>query len=146
MIAYVDGAKSAAGWAVIHNRKLYSCGLWRPKEPLDYIIYKKDLHVTKVKVELPKRRGPNSQVKPDSLIKVALWGGWLAGALFPYAELQEMPVEWKGSIDADTMTRRIEGKLAPEELALLYAVKCPDGLRHNIIDAIGMGLKEAYRL
>jgi hypothetical protein len=142
-IGYVDSGKTCAGWAVMKGKDLVDCGLWRFGE----ILYARNSVVRKVTVEMPVQRGRDSQVKVSSLIKVAIWGGWVAGKLFPNAEMiTKEPSEWKGTIDADRMTERIKSKLRPHERALLGAVKCPDGLKHNVVDAIGMGLKGAYRL
>jgi hypothetical protein len=48
------------------------------------------------------------------------------------------PHEWKGTIDGDIMTNRIEAQLTPAERALL-PTKPRGGLDHNMLDAIGLG-------
>ena len=47
------------------------------------------------------------------------------------------PHEWKGSIDGDIMTKRIEAQLTPAERSLL-PTKPRGGLDHNMLDAIGL--------
>jgi hypothetical protein len=48
------------------------------------------------------------------------------------------PREWKGQVDPDVMLRRIEGKLWEKEKGRVK--ECPKSLRHNVIDAIGLGM------
>jgi hypothetical protein len=54
------------------------------------------------------------------------------------------PREWKGTIDADTMTARIESRLTDYERRKIE--KCAASLRHNVIDAVGIGLHYLGRL
>jgi hypothetical protein len=89
--------------------------------------------------------------------------GIIAGlaAHHPYAHFIEYrPREWKGTIDADEMTRRIKEALAPEEFAVategtecpiccdqLSLLTCPESCKwHNTFDSIGLGLKAYGRL
>jgi hypothetical protein len=50
------------------------------------------------------------------------------------------PSEWKGQTPKDVMAVRVRAKLTPQELALFNACDCPASLRHNVLDAIGIGL------
>lgn len=53
------------------------------------------------------------------------------------------PRDWKGTLNADQMIERIEKRLSPAETA---AVKDAGYLAHNVIDAVGIGLKALGRL
>lgn len=55
-----------------------------------------------------------------------------------------LPRTWKGTLDGDAMTKSIEGRLTPSELANIDP--CPASLRHNILDAVGLGLWHFGRL
>lgn len=55
-----------------------------------------------------------------------------------------LPRTWKGTLDGDVMTKRIEGRLTPSELANIDP--CPASLRHNILDSVGLGLYHFGRL
>ena len=55
-----------------------------------------------------------------------------------------LPRTWKGTLDGDAMTKRIEGRLTPGELACIDP--CPTSLRHNILDSVGLGLYHFGRL
>lgn len=51
--------------------------------------------------------------------------------------LTPLPVQWKGSISGDVFTKRIQG-LFPDAGELLTG--CPEGLRHNGYDALGLAV------
>lgn len=67
-----------------------------------------------------------------------------AAYLAPVVAERLFPEQWKGQVDADIMTDRILFRLLPEELAVLEP--CPKRFRHNMIDAVGIGLHELGRL
>ena len=67
------------------------------------------------------------------------------GGLFNEAK-SYIPETWKGTIDGDVMVRRIPKKLDPYEAVILDAVECPASLKHNVIDAVGLGLFVCGRL
>ena len=56
------------------------------------------------------------------------------------------PEQWKGSVKKEVMTARILHRLTLEEFQILDAVKCAESLKHNVIDAIGIGLFHLGRL
>jgi hypothetical protein len=56
------------------------------------------------------------------------------------------PHDWKGSVKKEAMLSRIVSKLDAAELEMLMRIPCSVSKRHNIIDAIGLGLKEVGRL
>jgi|APCry1669188970_1035186.scaffolds.fasta_scaffold01748_7 hypothetical protein len=97
-------------------------------------------------VEIPRVYGA-AQQKGDQNDLIALAGiGYAASTAIVSAtnRVRYFPREWKGTIDADQMTVRIEAKLIPAERQRIE--KCPASLRHNVIDAIGIGLKFVGRL
>lgn len=50
------------------------------------------------------------------------------------------PRSWKGTIDGDIMTARIEAAMTPAEVAILDTPKrLAKSYRHNAIDAVGLG-------
>ena len=66
-------------------------------------------------------------------------------ACYPSARvIRYFPREWKGTVDADVMLTRIESKLTPVERTRL--APCPGDLRHNMIDAVGIGMRAVGRL
>ena len=102
--------------------------------------------VDKVLIEVP-RIYPASQQKGDQndLIALAGFAYALATCVHSAEEIVRFfPRDWKGTIDPDVMTSRIEARLAPAESASLEP--CPKSLRHNMIDAVGIGLFDMGRL
>lgn len=80
---------------------------------------------------------------PADLLELAGVDGAIAALLGVPCE-GISPRAWKGQVDPDVMTARIESKLAPVELARISP--CPASLRHNVIDAVGIGLHRFGRL
>lgn len=54
------------------------------------------------------------------------------------------PRDWKGTTDGDKFTEKIESRLTEEERTRI--APCAPGLRHNVLDAVGIGLKAVGRL
>ncbi len=120
------------GWAWFLDEKLIACGLGRPEVrgevPLD------DLAV----IERPTIY-PRSPVPPNDIIELAITAGRIAAG-FERVEWV-LPRRWKGTIPKAIMGERILAKLTPAELA-----RIPSGARHDVIDAIGLGLWYLKRL
>ena len=82
---------------------------------------------------------PNTSLLP--LIGVV---AHLSGA-YPWRDrVSYQPKAWKGTVDGDVMTDRIQERLTPDEL--LNIEPCPASLQHNVFDGIGIGLKHLGRL
>lgn len=99
-----------------------------------------------VVVEIP-RVYPAARQKGDQNDLIALSGvAYALSCALVAAEkrVRYFPREWKGTIDGDTMIGRIEARLTAAEHAAIEA--CPKSLRHNVVDAIGIGLKFVDRL
>jgi hypothetical protein len=82
---------------------------------------------------------------PNDLVTLALMAGALVGHFIPQASIAEYkPREWKGQVPKPVMQRRIESRLSQEELG---RVSWPaKSYRHNVWDAIGIGLHHVGRL
>jgi hypothetical protein len=86
----------------------------------------------------------NRKVDPDDLIQLAGVGGAVGASLKPAAAHGYYPRQWKGSVDKDVMVRRILGRLSRAERAAI--APCTASLKHNVVDAIGIGLHHLGRL
>ncbi len=85
-----------------------------------------------------------SSSRPNDIVKLAIRAGRLTAPWsnpIPYA-----PHEWKGQVPDDILEARIVGKLLTEELACLEALGLPKSRKHNVTDAIGIGLKHLKRM
>lgn len=77
---------------------------------------------------------------PDDLLQCNGAAGAISMAFADCLIQGVIPENWKGSIPKEDMTARIQSRLEerPEELRCVES--CPTGLRHNILDAVGIGL------
>lgn len=81
----------------------------------------------------------------NDLIALAAVAGTIVGELREIPSVSRvLPREWKGTLDADEMTKRVRGRLSPTELA--RCEPCPKSLEHNLLDAVGIGLHAVGRL
>ncbi len=104
------------------------------------------LHVI---IEYPQAYLPGQQKgDQNDLIRLTLVAGAVAGAIkarFPYALIEfVLPRAWKGTIDPDVFTTRIEGRLSAQEVSRIDS--CAASLRHNVLDGIGLALHSAGRM
>lgn len=103
----------------------------------------------RVIIEYPQAYRPGQQEgRQQDVVDLALVSGCVAGLIrsrFDNALIEIiLPRTWKGTVDGDVMTRRIENRLLPHEAACLEP--CPASLRHNMIDGVGIALWGADRL
>ena len=72
------------------------------------------------------------------LLELAGVVGAVVGRCWAAKRVGYLPHQWKGNVPADVMLERIESRLAGLEKDAIQ--KCPKSLRHNILDAVGVGL------
>lgn len=82
----------------------------------------------------------------NDLILLAEVAGAACGALGAAVNEPVTARSWKGQVPKDIMHARCLGKLTPQEAAAVDGVVTPGGLRHNFLDAVGIGLWKAGRL
>lgn len=98
-------------------------------------------------IEVPQVYGRRrSPVDPNDLIAVAVTVGRAAQQFFAGRVDLVQPHTWKGSVPKDVMLNRIVSKLDDGERLILHSAKVPASLRHNLIDAVGLGLWKVRRL
>lgn len=92
---------------------------------------------------------PKSKADPNDIVELAKQAGRVRDRCrhfhgFTWVE----PRTWKGTLAKDTMSVRILEALNVSERRVYFtaADKVPEGVRHNIIDAIGIGLWKLGRL
>lgn len=138
LLAIDPGADT--GWAAFDScRRLTACGLGDP------VIEAPP--ATRVLIECPKLR-PRGEKNPNAILLVARQAGEYAGA-YRSAEVTYLtPNDWKGSTPKDISNARTWAKLDPLEQAIcdrmFAAAPGRNGMapskRHNVLDAIGIGL------
>ena len=143
LLAIDPGAES--GWAIFDScRRLASCGL-----------YDGDRHVTRpvvdpgsrALIESPRLR-PRGEKNPNAILTLARNAGeW--GGRYEHCEVEYLaPNDWKGSLRKETSHARVWAKLDEKERGVVdaYFRGAPGrnglapSLRHNVLDAIGLGL------
>lgn len=160
---YFDPGGACAGWALFIHGKLVACGLSRSKakvpflraiehraqlqhvwdnqsgQPAHWYTCKSEAMwyrpVTYIDAKGKKRK---KTVPPQDIIDVNLIAGHVGTEWI-------LPHDWKGMVSKENHQPKILQCLSPEELKLVEAVK-PPSLRHNCIDAIGIGLHDNGRL
>ena len=158
MILCIDPGYSASGGtglALFHAAgPLYHAALIRPGREKDLLARAQGITRTarewigNRRVDLVIAEWPQvysgSAADPNALLALAAVSAAIANQ-FPFAEHRSvLPHEWKGSLDGEVMAKRIEGRLSPEELAAIEP--CPASIRHNVLDAVGIGLWHFGRL
>lgn len=101
--------------------------------------------VANLAVEIPRvYQGSKQKGDPNDLLPLAAICCSVA-TLLPNAKVTGYyPRDWKGTVDPDVMTQRIQGRLTGREATNVISVG--RSLDHNIWDAIGIGLHYLGRL
>ena len=154
MIACIDpgtSAKGGAGLAIFSNQgELFDAFLLRPPPVLDVAerIRRTLVDLYPVPVQLCVVEWPQiykgDRRDPNHLLGLTGMAMAIVTRLNPDEVKSVLPRTWKGTLDGDVMTKRIEERLRPEELQRI--AHCPASLRHNILDAVGLGLWHFGRL
>ncbi len=126
-----------AGWSLFAGKILVGCGLGAPPAG----------DIGRVVIERPMiYPGARQKARPADIIKLAVRAGE-AGGVYGRAHGLEPeyvePAKWKGgSIDKNIHHPRIWAKLSPDEQAIVSnaARGIAPSKRHNVLDAIGIGL------
>jgi hypothetical protein len=132
LLAVDPGAST--GWAAFSGDRLAAWGLGDP--PVE--------SAGRIAIELPQVY-PRQQVPPNDLIALAFLAGRYAGRARG-AVSTVLPHQWKGNMPKDVCAARVRARLSPEERAVVDACDVPDKQRHNVLDAIGIGLFALGRL
>lgn len=77
---------------------------------------------------------------PDDLLELAGVDGAITALLGPTTTRSPKPREWKGQVPKEIHHARALRKLSPPETVVLEQTKVPPSLRHNVLDAVALGL------
>ncbi len=152
MILSVDAGVKVAGAAAWNDGKLVSAWLARGKTWYEtaFQLMKDTTFIPDILViEVPQIYSEHKLTgDPNDLIDVALMAGAVQGLFASFeCPLQVVcyrPGQWKGQVPKAIMGRRILARLSEAEKATIES--CPESMRHNAIDAAGIGLKYLHRL
>jgi hypothetical protein len=128
------------GWALFSGEgELVDCGIGSPPRR----------RYQGVLIERP-RIYPHGRTKnPNDVLSVAInageWAGYYRALGCPVTYVE--PAKWKGQIPKDVHHARIFAKLTPKEQGIMLG--CAEGIarskRHNMVDAVGLGLFQVSR-
>lgn len=145
VLVAVDPGTSVVCFATFEGGRLTLVSALRRESVEEMIGALRDLRTDgtgpgEVVVEVPQVY-PSSRAKgnPNDLIRVALAAGGAAVAVGGVVRLVR-PHEWKGSVPKEIHNRRTLAKLDREEVEAFEGVDLPPYLRHNALDAVGIGL------
>jgi hypothetical protein len=142
----VDPGGTELGWASWEDDRLVACGLSRTKAKTWQLRARHHLAALEmlgaydgpVICECMRVRGGRGMGNPQILVE-------LNGIAGHVGNMWVEPGEWKGRLSKELHQPRILATLSATELALVMAVN-PPSLRHNTIDAVGIGLWHLGRL
>ena len=144
MLLSVDPGTRSLAWASWHDR-LSACGLARTKKQglgaqAHDLVTQLPAGDLEVVVELPRIYPYDKKRQPNDLIDLAFVAGMCG--LLGDSVTAVVPTTWKGQTPKPIHHRRIMEQLTMEELLVVKAciANIPKSLRHNVIDAIGIGL------
>lgn len=99
-------------------------------------------------VEIPRVYPIGRQpVPPNDLITLAYRAGVLANRVAAGGVVETIyPHEWKRQVPDHVLYARIERELDAEEASLAEGAGCAKSTKHNMLDAIGIGLVRLNRV
>jgi hypothetical protein len=157
MVIAIDPGKHALGWSAWGNHLLVACGLARAEgrdlgqlaatlacqlpTGADVAVVERMVHAyTRIKV---KGQAAMTRVAADLLDLQAI-AGFVAGHSIAEGGKVEWFAahQWKGDTPKEVTEKRIRKALGPEEMEVYHAalMQIPKGLRHNMVDGVGLGL------
>ncbi len=141
LLAIDPGACS--GWALFTTASgmLVGCGLDDPTKHRWYSLPS----IERVVIERPRIYPRGLTKNPNDIVTLALNAGEWAGRYKPHGIKVEYvyPSEWKGQTDKAISHTRTLSALTADELLIVPPegkLGLPKSKRHNLLDAIGLGL------
>jgi hypothetical protein len=124
----------ATGWALWSAVRLLECGLGTPPARAD---------LEAVWIESPVIY-PHSRARPNDILKLARDAGAHAGLYLSLGVNVRFvePARWKGQVPKTIHHARVWSQLQPGEQSIVHegCLGVAPSKRHNVLDAVGMGL------
>lgn len=96
-------------------------------------------------IEVPQVYPGARKEDPNDLIDLAISAGVVIGSNLWQDVTLYRPREWKGQTPKQIDNARTLKVLTPEERSVYDGCDIAQGLRHNVLDAIGIGLRHLKR-
>lgn len=137
MILTVDSGANL-GWALFNpeNAQLFDCGL----KDIFTALPRHKCIITRIMVERPHTG--RTRARARDIITLAIRAGEVGGVLRYLTGVEPEYIEpqrWKGQLPKKRCNEIVEAKLFIQEKSLLNKIK-PLSAKHNVLDAIGIGL------
>jgi len=142
----VDPGSTALGWAMFRDGALYTCSLLRAKRMEEMLLKIRERswpYVSELVVERPQiYKAIDSKADPNRVTQLSIIAGAAIGSIEHSKFFLPYPAEWKGQIPKDIHHKRLRKHLSEPELEVLDCdlFQHPKSLRHNILDAVGLGI------
>lgn len=147
----IDPGKHGVGWAVFsHGSVLISAGyrqfVWR----CELVRWIHVVRPNEMVIEVPQVYTGAKNTKgadPADLIEVAITVGACMAAMPAGAPITKVaPAGWKGQVPKHIMQKRCDSGLKPSERKVIDDSDVTYHLRHNMWDAVGIGLNHLGRI
>lgn len=140
----IDPGVKKCGYALFQDRELIECGsiLARSVNDVSVVLGSRDRPDICV-IELPQIY-PVSKGDPNDLISLAYAVGYYQATVSAETQITVLPRAWKGTVKKEVMGARIESRLTEHERKLVP--RLAKYRRHDVIDAVGIGLWYLKRL
>lgn len=140
MIFSVDSGANL-GWAIFSESGMEDCGLCRSMEALTNVgqLYMTG-GVKRLVVERP--HAGRTRARARDILTLAVRAGEAGGLLGYFLGVNPEylePQKWKGQLSKKRCNEIVEAKLSVRELQIVNKIK-PLSAKHNVLDAIGIGL------
>ena len=135
----VDPGTKDMGWALWQGDRMVRCGIARGQDWIEAVLNMPPLTVGQLFIE-DQQIYRNSRINAHSLLSVARVVGAVVFYYNTPLTVLVLPRAWKGQLPKEVCGRRTISKLDPAEQAVLGKTNYAKSIRHNLIDAIGIGL------
>ena len=143
--ASLDAKKNLTGWAWFYNGSLARCADTR--NVLGFGSNFIGTTFDRVVVEMPVYYPQNNKADVNDLLRLAFAAGALSHVVACKTAVELVPPrEWKGTVKKEVMNNRVFYRLCEIEQDVVTK-SCPTKVkRHNVLDAVGIGLHALGRL
>lgn len=143
----IDPGTKHIAWAAFEDSRLVRCDLVATEDSAfeKLSVVRGDVEVL---IELPQvYQAAHWKGDPNDLINLATVVGQIKWAMHNARHVKTvLPHDWKGTVPKSVMGARITERLDDDEERIFRACPCGTAVRHNVIDAIGIGLWALGRL